>query len=466
MGAVDAVRGLADEAASVAGLVVEDVAVLCPRFAVIHEGHLVAETTPSEARKTLEGKIFEGTGTNEELDALRAQHRVTQAILVEGENRVRVELAHVKGLIAALADAAADLAGAQVGDYTPAGGELLTTEQVDALRMNKVDPISYLIVPRFLACLVMVPAIVIFATVISLTTGTAMAYYHFGVNPQVFIMAEQADWGSYGADLLPGVDAVFTKPFEFAELAARITTGERILSLETRHLAIFALAKLAESRDPETGQHLERIREYTKALAISLTSCGQFQNTLTPTYVSTLYHTSPLHDIGKVGIPDSILLKPGRLSDEEFQAMKHHTTIGGETLGSVSRQYRHVDYLRIGAEIAMSHHERFNGKGYPMHLKGDSIPLSARIVALTDVYDAVTSKRVYKTAYTHDVARDIIAKERGEHFDPRVVDAFTACESEFVRIAEEFNDAARTHSASFSTGGQTSEEAPEEAKVA
>jgi len=173
---------------------------------------------------------------------------------------------------------------------------------------------------------------------------------------------------------------------------------------------------------------------------------------LTASYVSTLYHTSPLHDIGKVGIPDSILLKPGSLSDEEFQAMKHHTTIGGETLGSVSRQYRNVDYLRIGAEIAMSHHERVNGKGYPMHLKGDTIPLSARIVALTDVYDAVTSKRVYKEAFTHDVARDIIVKERGEHFDPRIVDAFIECESEFVRISNEYNDATCTHSASYSTG--------------
>jgi putative two-component system response regulator len=251
--------------------------------------------------------------------------------------------------------------------------------------------------------------------------------------------------------LSAGADDFITKPFEFAELAARITTGERILSLETRHLAIFALAKLAESRDPETGQHLERIREYTKVLAVSLTNCGDFTDTLTPSYVSTLYHTSPLHDIGKVGIPDSILLKPGRLSDEEFQAMKHHTTIGGETLGSVSRHYRNVDYLRIGAEIAMSHHERFNGKGYPMHLKGETIPLSARIVALTDVYDAVTSKRVYKDAFTHDVARNIILEERGEHFDPRVVDAFLECESEFVRISNELNDAARTHSASYST---------------
>jgi putative two-component system response regulator len=265
--------------------------------------------------------------------------------------------------------------------------------------------------------------------------------------------------------LSAGADDFIAKPFEFAELAARVATGERVLSLETRHLAIFALAKLAESRDPETGQHLERIREYTRALAISLVDLGEFKDTLTPAYLGTLYHTSPLHDIGKVGIPDSILLKPGRLSDEEFQIMKHHTTIGGETLGSVSRQYSHVDYLRIGAEIAMSHHERYNGKGYPMHLMGDNIPLSARIVALADVYDAITSKRVYKAACTHDVARDIIVKEREEHFDPRVVDAFEAREKEFVRIGEEFDDANRTKPASYSTSQAKSAEGAEKVPV-
>lgn len=266
--------------------------------------------------------------------------------------------------------------------------------------------------------------------------------------------------------LSAGADDFIAKPFEFAELAARIATGERVLSLETRHLAIFALAKLAESRDPETGQHLERIREYTKALAISLVDQGQFQGVLTPAYVGTLYHTSPLHDIGKVGIPDSILLKPGSLSDDEYQVMKHHTTIGGETLGSVSRQYPHVDYLRIGAEIAMSHHERYNGKGYPMHLKRDAIPLSARIVALADVYDAVTSKRVYKVASTHEVAREIIVGEREKHFDPRVVDAFVACEREFVRIGDEFADANRTHRASYNTNSARPQERSETVKAA
>jgi putative two-component system response regulator len=282
----------------------------------------------------------------------------------------------------------------------------------------------------------------------------------------VILVTGQDNPGCVIRGLSAGADDFLVKPFEFGELAARIATGERILSLETRHLAIFALAKLAESRDPETGQHLERIREYTKALAIALTDRGEFKDTLTPAYVSTLYHTSPLHDIGKVGIPDSILLKPGRLSDEEFQVMKHHTTIGGETLGSVSRQYQQVDYLRVGTEIAMSHHERFNGKGYPMHLKGESIPLSARIVALADVYDAVTSKRVYKAACTHDIARDIVIRERGEHFDPRVVDAFEACEGEFIRIGEEFADASHTKSASYSTASAKHENTLEEVKVA
>lgn len=258
----------------------------------------------------------------------------------------------------------------------------------------------------------------------------------------IILVTGRNDSDSVVKGLSAGADDFITKPFESGELAARVATGERILSLETRHLAIFALAKLAESRDPETGHHLERIREYTKALAISLSESKEYERILTPRYIGTLYHTSPLHDIGKVGIPDTILLKPGRLSDHEFQMMKHHTTIGGETLGSVSRQYPHVDYLRVAAEVAMSHHERFNGKGYPMYLKGDDIPLPARIVALADVYDAITSKRVYKAAYTHDIARDIIINERGEHFDPRVADAFVAAEDEFLRIRSDFSDSA------------------------
>ena len=151
-------------------------------------------------------------------------------------------------------------------------------------------------------------------------------------------------------------------------------------------------------------------------------------------FVHLVYQTSPLHDIGKVGIPDSILLKPGRYSDDEFELMKAHTTIGAETLDAALAQNPKARFLQIAREIAAAHHERFDGRGYPLGLSGEEIPLSARIVAVADVYDALTSKRVYKDAFAHHAARNIILKDSGTHFDPDVVDAFLVVEQDFIDI--------------------------------
>jgi len=155
-------------------------------------------------------------------------------------------------------------------------------------------------------------------------------------------------------------------------------------------------------------------------------------------FVRLIYLTSPLHDIGKVGIPDSVLLKPGRLSDREFEIMKTHTTIGAETLDAAARQYPGVRYLRLATEIASAHHERFDGSGYPAALSGGDIPLSGRIVALADVYDALTSKRVYKQAFAHEVARSMILEESGKHFDPDCINAFIENEDKFLAVRETF----------------------------
>ncbi|HRU05029.1 MAG TPA: response regulator [Candidatus Brocadiia bacterium] len=242
--------------------------------------------------------------------------------------------------------------------------------------------------------------------------------------------------------LSAGADDFVRKPFNTAELLVRVKSGERVVSLETRHVAIFAMAKLAESRDPETGQHLERMRNYSRILAAHLTRQDGMRGKLGADFVENVYLTSPLHDIGKVGIPDYVLLKPGRLTDEEFDLMKHHTSVGADTLAAAARQYPGVEYLRIAEGIARGHHERFNGKGYPNGVKGEEIPLCARIVALADVYDALVSKRVYKAAMPHDVAKNIILKERGEQFDPMVVDAFLAHEAEFVECREKFAEVA------------------------
>ncbi len=240
--------------------------------------------------------------------------------------------------------------------------------------------------------------------------------------------------------LRAGADEFVGKPCNNAELIARIGTAERVLSLETRDVAIFAMAKLAESRDPETGAHLERVRSYSRVLAQYLGGLDKYRDEITPEYARLIYLTSPLHDIGKVGVPDSVLLKPGRLSDREFEMMKTHTEIGAQTLAAALKEFPGVKFLEMGRDIAASHHERYDGGGYPSKLKGDDIPLCGRIVALADVYDALTSKRVYKAAFTHEIAQSMITKDRGTHFDPDIVDAFLANESHFIAIREHFSE--------------------------
>ena len=201
-----------------------------------------------------------------------------------------------------------------------------------------------------------------------------------------------------------------------------------------RNLTIFAMAKLAESRDPETGEHLERVCAYSRALAFELAKCRKHAGRIDEDFLSLIHSTSPLHDIGKVGIPDRVLLKPGRLAPDEFEIMKEHSAKGAKTLELALQRYPSADFLRMARDIAASHHERVDGKGYPQGLSGEDIPLSARIFAVADVYDALVSKRVYKAAMPHDVARDIIAEGRGAQFDTSVVDAFLGSDDSFATI--------------------------------
>ncbi|MBL9091122.1 MAG: response regulator [Planctomycetaceae bacterium] len=242
--------------------------------------------------------------------------------------------------------------------------------------------------------------------------------------------------------LRAGADEFLSKPVDPEELKVRLDVAERVLSLESRDLVIFSLAKLAEARDPETGAHLERIREYCRVLALSLGRSHRHCDVIDGLYVQMLYMTSPLHDIGKVGIPDSVLLKPGRLTKEEFEVMKQHAVIGGSTLAAAAEAHPRAKYLQMARDIAFTHHEKFDGSGYPHGLKGEAIPLCGRIVALADVYDALTTARVYKPAYSHSVAKDIILEGRGKHFDPQIVDAFLENENRFIDIRRQLGSEA------------------------
>lgn len=210
---------------------------------------------------------------------------------------------------------------------------------------------------------------------------------------------------------------------------------ERSLAvIQTRSAVILGMAKLAESRDDETGEHLERIRSYVRLLGDALIGVHP---EVTSEFVDTITETSALHDIGKVGIPDRVLLKPGRLTDEEYKEIQRHPLIGGDALLAVKRQWGENTFLVTACEIAFAHHEKYDGSGYPFGLAADVIPLSARIVAVADVYDALTSKRVYKDAMSHEDAARVIEEGRGSHFDPLVVDAFHKIGESFRTVSEQ-----------------------------
>ncbi|NLX18662.1 MAG: HD domain-containing protein, partial [Desulfobulbus sp.] len=199
----------------------------------------------------------------------------------------------------------------------------------------------------------------------------------------------------------------------------------------SRQAAIFGLARLAECRDDSTGSHLLRIREYTRILAIELSGYPELKGVITTQFIEDLCLSSILHDIGKIGIPDAILLKPDHLSPEEYSIMQKHCLYGSEALTITDYREEEPGFLRMGQEIALNHHECWDGSGYPNGLSGIQIPLTARITALADVYDALTSSRAYKPAYNHEQARMYIVKESGRQFDPMVVNAFLKREQEF-----------------------------------
>lgn len=235
-----------------------------------------------------------------------------------------------------------------------------------------------------------------------------------------------------------GADDFLAKPVHPEELHLRLQSGSRLLRLESHEELILSMAKLADYRSAETGYHLERIGHYADLIATDLVKKAP-ETGLTSNIASEIVKVSPLHDIGKVAIPDNILHKPGKLTVEEFEVIKTHTTIGGKLIKEIFDKTNSL-YLQIAYEIIMHHHERWDGTGYPTGLAGNDIPIGARIVTLADVYDAMTSKRCYKDAISHDEVKAFILNENGKMFDPLLIDVFLRNEKEWITIKERFKD--------------------------
>ena len=210
---------------------------------------------------------------------------------------------------------------------------------------------------------------------------------------------------------------------------------------DVQDVTVLTLASLAEARDSDTGNHILRTQRYVRVLALALRDHPAYKAHLDEQTIEWLYKSAPLHDIGKVGIPDAILLKPGKLTPEEFEIMKTHTTLGRDAIAMAEQRLgKTVPFLRIAKEIAYAHQEKWDGSGYPLGLKGEAIPVSARLMAVADVYDALISKRVYKGAMSHQEAVAIVSDGRGHHFDPVMTDAFVAQQAEFLAIARAYAD--------------------------
>lgn len=271
--------------------------------------------------------------------------------------------------------------------------------------------------------------------------------------PVIFISAMDSTEDKVHALQSGGVDYI-TKPFQAEEVYARVNThlqlckarevlqefnqklekkvAEQVEEINQSQIAtIFALAKLSHTRDDDTGYHLERVQHFCKLLATELAKLPQYLDIIDEEFIATIFHASPLHDLGKVGITDSILLKPGPLTPDEFKIMETHTTLGASTLEAVHLQYPSSKFIKIGIEIAKYHHEKWNGAGYPSGLSGTTIPLSARIMSLADVYDALRARRPYKKPFSHEKSCNIIYDLNNTSFAPDIVEVFSKIHNDF-----------------------------------
>ena len=278
--------------------------------------------------------------------------------------------------------------------------------------------------------------------------------------PVVFVTGQSEEVDEARGLMLGAVDYI-SKPFKASLVKTRVANQlelkrhrdrldelvrERTQELAlTQEVTIEAMATLAEWRDPETGGHIKRTQNYVRLLADEMAKNSKYAEALDPNTIELLYLSAPLHDVGKVSIPDSILLKPDRLTDDEFAEMKRHTIRGRDALAAAESKLGGNSFLRLAREIAYGHHERWDGKGYPQGLAGEDIPLPARLMALADVYDALTSRRVYKPALPHSEVTKMIIEGWGGQFDPAVVDAFLRLQDDFQRVGQRFQDQDMMH---------------------
>lgn len=286
----------------------------------------------------------------------------------------------------------------------------------------------------------------LFIVVSLVTIYLALIFYlkHVFIKPVMLISSRMKNFivenkPGYEPIKINSEDELASMADSFNRMAADINSYVKKIS-ETQMETIFSLAKLAQSRDDDTGKHLERVQQYCYVLAEKLSQDSPYSDLIDYNFINNIVNASALHDIGKVGIVDSILLKPGRLTPEEFSEMKKHTVIGQKTLADVHSQFGENAFIEMGMLIANYHHERWDGNGYPEGLKGEEIPLAARIMAIADVYDALGTKRVYKDAFPQEKCIEIIKEGSGTQFDAIIVDAFLEVADKFYRIRQEMDD--------------------------
>lgn len=415
-------------------------------------------------------------------DALR--EGATDAGLAAQAQAIFAELARVVGLLRALlagdAPAPAVAPPAEGGTLIPAGGRRPIVLAVDDAPANLAvlagvlgddhDVVTAQSGPATLALLARdeLPDLILLDVSMPQMDGYEVcrrlkADPRLASIPVIFVTAHNEEaYEKLGLDL-GGADYI-TKPINASIVRARVRNHllvkraqdvlrdqnaelERLVAARTREIVevqdatIFALATLAEKRDNETGNHLKRTQFYVRALALELRRDPAYAAELSEAEVDMLFKSAPLHDIGKVGVPDAVLCKPGKLDADEWVLMRLHPDHGREAIAAAEAMLSNEhSFLRFARQIAFGHHERWDGSGYPQGLAGEAIPLSARLMAVADVYDALISRRVYKPPMSHGQAVAIIEQGRGGHFDPAVVDAFLAVEDEFSAIAGRFHD--------------------------